>query len=104
MNDLFGREKFGHLPRAISESGERTHTYEVGQIVYWSPGPDVAIFYRNDRQDQTIEMPYHLNLALDKGSNLANFLRSLRISPSTPAGRMQRLRLLLRKKLSRSAA
>jgi 4-carboxymuconolactone decarboxylase len=50
MNDLFGREKFGHLPRAISERGERTHSYEVGQIVYWSPGPDVALFYRNDRQ------------------------------------------------------
>jgi len=50
MNDLFGREKFGHLPRAISDGGERTHSYEVGQIVYWSPGPDVAIFYRNDRQ------------------------------------------------------
>jgi len=48
MNDLFGREKFGHLPRAISEGGKRTDSYEVGQIVYWSPGPDVAIFYRND--------------------------------------------------------
>src|SRR5215469_1697676 len=50
MNDLFGREKFGHLPRAIFEGGERTHSYEVGEIVYWSPGPDVAIFYRHDRQ------------------------------------------------------
>ena len=50
MNDLFSREKFGHLPRAISEGGERTHSYEVGQIVYWSPGPDVAIFYTHDRQ------------------------------------------------------
>jgi len=39
MNDLFGREKFGHLPRAISDGGERTHSYEVEQIVYWSPGP-----------------------------------------------------------------
>lgn len=29
MNDLFGREKFAHLPRAISEEGERTKTYEV---------------------------------------------------------------------------
>src|SRR5216117_4143956 len=48
MNDLFRREKFGHLPRAISEEGKRTHTYEIGQVVYWSPGPDVAIFYRND--------------------------------------------------------
>ena len=48
MNDLFRREKFALLPRAISEEGKRTHTYEVGQVVYWSPGPDVAIFYRND--------------------------------------------------------
>jgi len=48
MNDLFGREKFGHLPRAISEEGKRTHTYEIGELAYWSPGPDVAIYYRND--------------------------------------------------------
>ena len=48
MNDLFGREKFAHLPRAISTEGKRTHTYEVGEIAYWSPGPDIAIFYRND--------------------------------------------------------
>jgi len=48
MNDLFRREKFAHLPRAISEQGKQTHTYEIGQVVYWSPGPDVAIFYRND--------------------------------------------------------
>src|SRR5947209_20241434 len=48
MNDLFRREKFAHLPRAISEEGKRTHTYEIGQVVYWSPGSDVAIFYRHD--------------------------------------------------------
>jgi len=48
MNDLFGREKFGHLPRSISTDGKRTHTYEVGDIAYWSPGPDVAIYYRHD--------------------------------------------------------
>lgn len=50
MNDLFGREKFGHLPRAISEGGKRTRTYEVGDVIYWSPGPDVAMFYRHDGQ------------------------------------------------------
>ena len=50
MNDLFGREKYGHLPRELSEGGERTHGYGVGEVVYWSPGPDVAIFYRNDRE------------------------------------------------------
>jgi alkylhydroperoxidase/carboxymuconolactone decarboxylase family protein YurZ len=50
MNDLFGREKFGHLPRELSAGGARTHSYEIGEVVYWSPGPDLAIFYRNDRQ------------------------------------------------------
>jgi hypothetical protein len=48
MNDLFRREKFATLPRAISESGKRTHDYAVGTIGYWPPGPDVAIFYRHD--------------------------------------------------------
>jgi hypothetical protein len=50
MSDLFGREKFGHLPSAISEGGKRTRTYEVGDLVYWSPGPNVAIFYHHDQQ------------------------------------------------------
>lgn len=50
MKDLFRREKFGHLPRAISEGGNRTSTYEVGQLIYWSPGPDLAVFYRHDGQ------------------------------------------------------
>ena len=50
MNDLFRREKFAHLPRAISEGGKRTQTYEVGDVIYWPPGPDLAIFYRHDGQ------------------------------------------------------
>jgi hypothetical protein len=48
MNDLFRREKYARLPKAISTAGARAHTYEVGEIVYWSPGPDVAIYYRQD--------------------------------------------------------
>jgi hypothetical protein len=48
MHDLFRREKFAHLPRAISENGKRVHDYAVGTIGYWPPGPDVAIFYRQD--------------------------------------------------------
>jgi hypothetical protein len=48
MNDLFRREKFATLPRAISEQGKRTHDYAVGTIGYWPPGPDLAIFYRHD--------------------------------------------------------
>ena len=43
MNDLFRREKFAHLPRAISKEGKAMHTYEVGDVAHWPPGPDVAI-------------------------------------------------------------
>jgi len=50
LNDLFRREKYGRLPRPISESGPRKHAYDVGELIYWSPGPDVAIFYRHDGQ------------------------------------------------------
>jgi hypothetical protein len=50
MSDLFSREKYGHLPRPISEAGKRPRTYEVGDVVYWPPGPDLAVFYRHDGQ------------------------------------------------------
>jgi hypothetical protein len=48
MNDLFRREKFGHLPRAILDKGKRTHTYQIGDLAYWSPSHDVAVYYRQD--------------------------------------------------------
>jgi len=51
MNDLFRREKFGHLPRAITQRGNRMHGYAVGDIAYWSPGPDVAVYYRDDGEE-----------------------------------------------------
>src|SRR5205085_5600111 len=34
MNDLFGREMFGHLPRATSPEGKGRHTYEIGDLAY----------------------------------------------------------------------
>lgn len=48
MNDLFGREKYGPLPKTISQDGRRSKTYEIGNIGYWSPGNEIAIFYKND--------------------------------------------------------
>jgi len=48
MNDLYGREKFASLPRSISTDGKHTHTYAVGDIAYWPPGPDIAIYYHYD--------------------------------------------------------
>ena len=51
MNDLCRREKFANLPRALSNEGKCKHTYAVGEIAYWPPGPDVAIFYRHDNEN-----------------------------------------------------
>ncbi len=48
MNDLFGREKYARLPRAISQEGKRTRTYQIGDLAYWSPSHDVAVYYRQD--------------------------------------------------------
>jgi hypothetical protein len=56
MNDLFAREKAGQLPRTLFEDGQRTHTYEVGDIVYWPPGPHVAVFYRQDGRTVAADM------------------------------------------------
>ena len=50
MNDLFRRREVRAPAETVSEDGKRTHTYEVGDIAYWPPGPDVAIFYRHDGQ------------------------------------------------------
>src|SRR5213596_203974 len=48
MNDLFGRAKYARLPRAISQEGKRTHTYQIGDLAYWSPSHDVGVYYRPD--------------------------------------------------------
>ena len=48
MNDLFVREKYGDLPKALSEDGPRRSSYEVGDIAYWSPDHQFAIYYHQD--------------------------------------------------------
>ena len=48
FKDLFQREKYAHLPRAIVAQGKRTYTYEVGDIAYWPPSTDLAVYYRSD--------------------------------------------------------
>jgi hypothetical protein len=56
MHDLLDREKPGQLPRALSEGGEHRFSYEVGDVAYWPPAHDVAIFYGDDGR-RTIPSP-----------------------------------------------
>src|SRR6266567_6876776 len=48
MKDLFGREKYGDLPKALSENGPKKSRYEVGDIAYWSPDNQFAVYYHQD--------------------------------------------------------
>jgi hypothetical protein len=51
MRDLLDREKPGRLPRQLDIAGaSREYRYEVGEIAYWAPGNDIAIFYADDGQ------------------------------------------------------
>jgi len=66
MKDLFGREKFGHLHKTLSGKGPRTNRYEVGDIAYWSPAHDLAIYYHND--GESIPPPGVIPVAKINGS------------------------------------
>jgi hypothetical protein len=79
MSDLFGREKTAQLPRAISTAGPRSSTYQVGDVILWSPRPSVAIFYRHD--GQTIPSPGSILIArADAGVEALNVTGSVRVT------------------------
>ena len=48
MGDLFGREKPGPLPRALTGDVEPVFTYRIGQIAYWPPSRDIVLVYEGD--------------------------------------------------------
>jgi hypothetical protein len=69
MRDLFGSEKPGPLPRALAEGGEHQFTYQVGDVAYWPPAHDIALFYADDGQ-RTIPSPGIVVLGtIDSGLN-----------------------------------
>ena len=79
MNDLFGREKYANLPKALSEKGPRTKSYEVGDIAYWSPAHDVAIYYRQN--GESIPSPGIIPIAkIDAGAEAFNVADSVRVT------------------------
>src|SRR5438876_9789908 len=79
MNDLFGREKYARLPRAISEEGKRTHTYQIGDLAYWSPAHDVAVYYRQD--GETIPEPGIIVIGkIDSGVEALNVTGSVKVT------------------------
>jgi hypothetical protein len=79
MTDLFGREKYGDLPKALSENGPRRNQYEVGDIAYWSPDHQFAIYYRQD--GESIPSPGIIPIArIDAGTEAFNVSGSVKVT------------------------
>jgi hypothetical protein len=79
MKDLFGREKYGDLPKALSENGPRKNTYEVGEIAYWSPDHQFAVYYHQD--GESIPSPGVIPIAkIDAGAEAFNVTESVKVT------------------------
>jgi hypothetical protein len=78
MKDLFGREKYAGLPKALSQPGPSKTTYEVGDIAYWSPSHDLAIYYHQD--GETIPSPGIIPIAkIDDGVEAFNVKGTVKV-------------------------
>jgi len=78
MKDLFGREKYGDLPKPLSEKGPRENRYEVGDIAYWSPAHQVAVYYHQD--GESIPSPGIIPIAkIDAGTKAFNVPGSMKV-------------------------
>lgn len=66
LHGLFGREKFGPLPGVMPLAEQRIQGYEVGDIVCWSGGPDLAILHAQD--GQALSGGFHVLGRLDTGA------------------------------------
>ena len=79
MSDLFGREKYGDLPKALSKNGPSKNSYEVGDIAYWSPDRQFAIYYQQD--GQSIPSPGIIPIArIDAGTDAFNVPGSMKVT------------------------
>jgi hypothetical protein len=79
MNDLFGREKYGDLPKALSENGPRKNKYEVGEIAYWSPDRQFAVYYHQD--GESIPSPGIIPIAkIDSGTEAFNVPGAVKVT------------------------
>src|SRR5207253_10135361 len=79
MNDLFGREKYSDLPKALSENGARRNRYEVGDIAYWSPDHQFAVYYRQD--GDSIPSPGVIRIAkINAGAEAFNVPGSVKVT------------------------
>jgi hypothetical protein len=79
MKDLFGREKYGDLRKALSVKGPRKNTYEVGDIAYWFPDHQFAVYYHQD--GEAIPSPGVIPIAkIDAGAEAFSVPGSVKVT------------------------
>jgi hypothetical protein len=79
MKDLFGREKYGDLPKQLSANGPRKNRYEVGDVAYWSPNHQLAVYYKQD--GESIPSPGIIPIAkLDGSTEAFNVSGSVKVT------------------------
>ncbi|HEY5213828.1 MAG TPA: cyclophilin-like fold protein [Acidobacteriaceae bacterium] len=79
MKDLFGREKYADLPKPLSEKGPRENGYEVGDIAYWSPAHQFAVYYHQD--GESIPSPGIIPIAkIDAGAEAFNVPEAVKVT------------------------
>jgi len=79
LSDLFGREKYGDLPKALSRNGPRKNRYEVGDVAYWSPDHQFAVYYHQD--GNSIPSPGIIPIAkIDTGVEAFNVPGSVKVT------------------------
>ena len=79
MKDLFVREKYADLPKPLSEKGPRQSKYEVGDVAYWSPDQQFAIYYHQD--GESIPSPGIIPIAkIEAGAEAFNVPGSVKVS------------------------
>jgi hypothetical protein len=83
MKDLFGREKYGDLPKKLSENGPRKNRYQVGDIAYWPPNHQFAVYYHQD--GESIPSPGIIPIAkMDAGTEVFNVSGSVKVTIELP--------------------
>lgn len=72
MHEHLDRQKEVYLPFSLSEESQQdtVYKYEIGDIVYWHPGPTMGIFTEHDGRD--ISSGIEVLAKMDERSGLEN--------------------------------
>ncbi|QHI97722.1 hypothetical protein GT347_06790 [Xylophilus rhododendri] len=66
LHELFGREKFGALPRPVGPAPLRSQACTAGDLICWSAGPDLAVLY--GQEAYPLSGGFHLLGRIDEGA------------------------------------